>query len=115
MLESLERPGIYEQLEQTSAQLESELGAIAKEASVPVAYNRVGSMWTSFFSEHPVTDYASAKRADAKRFAKFFLAMLDRGVYLAPSQFEAAFVSTAHDARAIDHTLTAAREAMRAL
>jgi glutamate-1-semialdehyde 2,1-aminomutase len=113
MLTALEKPGVYEQLEKTSAQLERELSTIAKEASVPVQFNRVGSMFTSFFSEHPVTDYASAKRADARRFAKFFHAMLDRGVYLAPSQFEAAFVSTAHDARAIERTLTAAREAFR--
>jgi glutamate-1-semialdehyde 2,1-aminomutase len=115
MLESLERPGVYEHLEQTSALLERELGALAREAGVPVQYNRVGSMFTAFFSEHAVTDYASAKRADAKRFAKFFHAMLDRGVYLAPSQFEAAFVSTAHDGRAVDRTLTAAREALRAI
>jgi glutamate-1-semialdehyde aminotransferase len=82
------------------------------EAGVPSRMNRVGSMWTGFFSEQPVTDYASAKLADAKRFGKFFHAMLDRSVYLAPSQFEAAFVSTAHDARAIDRTLSAARDAL---
>ncbi len=72
-------------------------------------------MFPGFFTSAPVTDYATAKTADAARFGKFFHAMLDAGVYLAPSQFEAAFVSLAHDARALDRTLTAARAAFRAL
>ena len=114
MLELLERPGLYEELGKIAAQLADGLSAIAKEAGVAVQMNRVGSMWTGFFCESPITDYASAKRADKARFGRYFHAMLDRGVYLAPSQFEAAFTSLAHDARAIDRTLTAAREAIHA-
>ena len=77
--------------------------------------NRVGSMWTLFFTEGPVFDYPTAKRADVKAFGNFFHALLDRGVYLPPSQFEAAFVSLAMGEREIEHTLAAARHAFRAL
>jgi len=115
MLKLLEQPGIYEELERISSRLAEGLVALCKEAGVPAQMNRVGSMWTAFFSESPVTDYASAKKSDTKRYARFFHAMLDRGVYLAPSQFEAAFNSTAHDAAALDRTLSAAREALKSL
>jgi glutamate-1-semialdehyde 2,1-aminomutase len=117
MLELLEQPGtdVYGELERTSAQLTDGLVSLCREAGVPTVMNRVGSMWTAFFSEAPVTDYASAKRSDTARFGRFFHAMLDRGVYLAPSQFEAAFVSLAHDARAIDRTLSAAKQALATL
>jgi glutamate-1-semialdehyde 2,1-aminomutase len=111
MLELLSRQGVYESLEQSSAKLVDGIGAIARERGVPLAANRVGSMFTGFFSDAPVTDYATAKKSDAARFGRFFHAMLDAGVYLAPSQFEAAFVSTAHDGRAIERTLEAARRA----
>jgi glutamate-1-semialdehyde 2,1-aminomutase len=111
-LEILRRPGSYEQLEKQSAKLVGGIGALAKEAGIALTSNRVGSMFTGFFSASPVTDYATAKKADAARYGKFFHAMLDAGVYLAPSQFEAAFVSLAHDDRAIDRTLTAARAAL---
>jgi glutamate-1-semialdehyde 2,1-aminomutase len=114
-LEILQRPGTYEQLEKTSARLADGLGAAAREAGVPVTLNRVGSMFTGFFTAAPVTDYASAKTSDTARFGKFFHGMLDRGVYLAPSQFEAAFVSLAHDERAIDRTLDAARATLKSL
>jgi glutamate-1-semialdehyde 2,1-aminomutase len=114
-LELLARPGLYEALEKTSARLVDGIGALAKEAGVPLIANRVGSMFTGFFTAEPVTDYASAKKADTKRFGKFFHAMLDHGVYLAPSQFEAAFVSLAHDDRAIDRTLEAAKTALKSL
>ena len=115
MHELVARPGVYEALEKHAAQLEAGLTAIAKEAGVACTINRVGSMFTTFFTPHAVTDYASAKQSDAKRYAAYFHAMLDRGVYLAPSQFEAAFLSAAHDASTLDRSLTAAREAMRAL
>jgi len=72
--------------------------------------NRVGSMFTVFFCEGPVTDFDSAKRSDTARFAEFFHFMLERGIYLAPSQFEAAFVSAAHSSEDIDRTAAAARE-----
>lgn len=114
MLELLSRPGIYESLEKKSDQLTEGLAALAKEAGIPTRTNRVGSMWTSFFTASDVLDYAGAKQADAKKYGRFFHAMLDRGVYLAPSQFEAAFLSDAHDDQTLDRTLTAARQALSA-
>jgi glutamate-1-semialdehyde 2,1-aminomutase len=115
MLELLSREGVYESLERSSATLVDGLGGIARERGIALVSNRVGSMFTGFFTDAPVTDYATAKKADAARFGKFFHAMLDGGVYLAPSQFEAAFVSLAHDGRAIERTLEAARRAFASL
>jgi glutamate-1-semialdehyde 2,1-aminomutase len=114
-LKALGRPGTYEKLESIARTLTDGLLAEARAAGVPVTLNRVGSMWTLFFTAEPVFDYASAKRADTKRFGRFFHAMLDRGVYLPPSQFEAAFVSLAMGERELEHTLAAARHAFRAL
>jgi glutamate-1-semialdehyde 2,1-aminomutase len=115
MLELLCREGVYESLERSSATLVDGLAGIARERGIALTSNRVGSLFTGFFSDAPVTDYATAKKADAARFGKFFHAMLDAGVYLAPSQFEAAFVSLAHDGRAIERTLEAARRAFASL
>jgi glutamate-1-semialdehyde 2,1-aminomutase len=115
MLELLQRAGTYETLERAAATLVEGFASLAREKSIPLVANRVGSMFTGFFTAEPVTDYASAKKADTARFGKFFHAMLDGGVYLAPSQFEAAFVSLAHDQHAIDRTLDAARTAFAAL
>jgi glutamate-1-semialdehyde 2,1-aminomutase len=115
MVELLQRPGVYESLEQSSATLVDGIAAIARERGIPLVSNRVGSMFTGFFTDAPVTDYATAKKSDTARFGKFFHAMLDAGVYLAPSQFEAAFVSLAHDGRAIDRTIEAARRALASL
>jgi glutamate-1-semialdehyde-2,1-aminomutase len=92
------------------AQLESRAGRLAASAPAGVTVNRVGSMFTMFFTDQPVTDYESAKRSDTARFGRFFRLMLERGVYLAPSQFEAAFLSAAHSAEDIDRTVAAARE-----
>jgi glutamate-1-semialdehyde 2,1-aminomutase len=114
LLDLLERPGTYEALEATSARLEAGLRRAAKDAGATVTVNRVGSMITVFFCAGPVTDYASAKASDTGRFARFFHAMLERGVYLPPAQFEAAFVSLAHGEAEIDATVAAAREAFRA-
>jgi glutamate-1-semialdehyde 2,1-aminomutase len=114
-LKALGRPGSYERLESIARSLTDGLMAEARAAGVPVTLNRVGSMWTLFFTPEPVFDYASAKRADVKRFGRFFHAMLDRGVYLPPSQFEAAFASLAMGEREVEHTLAAARHAFRAL
>jgi glutamate-1-semialdehyde 2,1-aminomutase len=96
-------PEIYVQLENRAAELC---------ASVPagVTVNRVGSMFTFFFTDQPVTDYDTAKRSDTARFGRFFRAMLERGIYLAPSQFEAAFLSAAHTEEDIRKTIAAARE-----
>jgi glutamate-1-semialdehyde 2,1-aminomutase len=105
-------PEVYETLEKTSAAIEAGLRDAAAKAGIPVQLNRVGSMWTLFFSETPVFDYASAKKADTKKFATFFHAMLDRGIYLPPSQFEAAFVSAAHGPDEVRLTIEAARESL---
>ncbi len=98
-------------------ELYSRLNSMAEQlcADTPpnIAVNRVGSMFTFFFTDQPVTDYASAKRSDTARFARFFQAMLDRGIYLAPSQFEAAFVSAAHTQHDIERTMAAASEAFK--
>jgi glutamate-1-semialdehyde 2,1-aminomutase len=96
-------PGIY-------AQLESRAARLAGSAPSGVTVNRVGSMFTFFFTDQPVTDYESAKRSDTARFGRFFRLMLERGIYLAPSQFEAAFLSAAHSDKDIDRTLEAASE-----
>jgi glutamate-1-semialdehyde 2,1-aminomutase len=114
-LRALGEPGTYDKLERISRALTDGLLSEARAAGVPVTLNRVGSMWTLFFTEGPVFDYPSAKRADTKKFGTFFHALLDRGVYLPPSQFEAAFVSLAMGEREIEHTLAAARQAFRTL
>ncbi len=103
---------VYARLEALGAELERGLRRAAAAASVPLTVNRVGSMLTAFFCDGAVTDYASAKRADTKRYARYFHAMLDRGVFLAPSQFEAAFVSLAHTDADIALAGRAASEAL---
>jgi glutamate-1-semialdehyde 2,1-aminomutase len=104
MLQQLEsNPGIY-------AQLESRAEALCSNPPAGITVNRVGSMFTFFFTDQPVTDYETAKRSDTARFAKFFHHMLERGVYLAPSQFEAGFVSAAHSKQDIADTVAVARE-----
>jgi glutamate-1-semialdehyde 2,1-aminomutase len=112
-LDILADPGIYPRLETISERLAAGLARAAQEAGVPAVVNRVGSMLTAFFHTGPVVDYGTASASDTRRYARFFHAMLARGVYLAPSQFEAAFVSTAHDEALVDRTIAAAREAMK--
>jgi glutamate-1-semialdehyde 2,1-aminomutase len=99
----------YEKLEQTSAKLADGLARAAAEAKVPAQVNRVGSMLTVFFSERPVFDAASARACSTKRFGAFFHALLENGVYFPPSQFEAAFLSTAHTDDDVEATIQAAR------
>jgi glutamate-1-semialdehyde 2,1-aminomutase len=110
MLTELKKNPPYEKLETYSQRLEVGLREAASAAKMPHVINRVGSMWTFFFTSNPVTDYDSAKLSDTKMFSKFFWAMMDRGVYLPCSQFEAAFNSVTHDDDIIDLTLKAARE-----
>jgi glutamate-1-semialdehyde 2,1-aminomutase len=112
-LDVLRRPGTYERLETLGERLERGLADAARAAGVPYTANRVGSMLTGFFTAEPVRDYVTARRADTGRYARFFHAMLARGVYFAPSQFEAAFVSLAHSEAEIDRTVGAAAEAFR--
>jgi glutamate-1-semialdehyde 2,1-aminomutase len=114
-LEELRKPGAYERLAALGRRWAQGLAARAKEAGIPLQVNAIGSMMTAFFTEEPVRDYASAKRSDAARYARFFHAMLQRGVYLAPSQFEASFVSLAHTPEVVDAALEAAGEAFRNL
>jgi glutamate-1-semialdehyde 2,1-aminomutase len=114
-LDIISQPGIYETLEQVTQSLCNGLREAAVAANIPLQVGAAGSMWGSFFADAPVTDYVSAKRADTERYARFFHGMLERGVYLAPSQFEAAFVSLAHTPELIEATLTAAREVMKGL
>ncbi len=114
-LRILSRPGIYDRLEELSKRLAEGLAKAAKEAGAKVTFNRVGSMMTCFFREGEVTDFASAAASDTERYGKFWREMLARGVYLAPSQFEAAFVSLAHTEEEIDYTIEAAREAFKAV
>ena len=107
-VEALGVPEVYKALEVTSARLADGLARAAGDAGVPTYHTRVGSMMCMFFVDGPVTDYASAKRCDTQAYARFFHGMLDRGVYFAPSQFECAFVSTAHTDALIDRTIEAA-------
>jgi glutamate-1-semialdehyde 2,1-aminomutase len=104
----LDEPGAYERLEETAARLAEGLVECAERADVPVTLNRVGSMLTLYFGEGPVSDFASVKATDAERYPAFFHGMLRRGVYLAPSPYEAWFVSLAHGEAELDETLAAA-------
>jgi glutamate-1-semialdehyde 2,1-aminomutase len=106
---------IYPRLEKLSAQLVEGVAAVAKEAGIPLAYNRVGSMFTWFFQDGPVTDWDSASKSDTETFGKFFREMLDRGVYLPPSQYEAAFLGAAHSDQDVEKTITAAKLSFAAM
>ncbi len=110
-LRALAEEGVYSGLDEMTSRLTGGLLGLARRAEIDVRLNRVGSMFTLFFAAEPVTDYASAKRADTERYARFHRAMLERGVYLPPSQFEACFLSTAHREREIEETLSAAEAA----
>lgn len=110
-LRRLRDPKFYENLEQQSAKLCEGLTAAAAEAGVKTTTNRVGSMWTTFFTDAPVTNWTTASASDRKLYGKFFHAMLDEDVYLAPSQFEAGFVGAAHTDQIIEQTIAAARKA----
>jgi len=114
-IRALAEPGVYERLERLGRQLERGMAEAATSAGIPLTVNRVGSMLTAFFTEEPVTDYASAKRADTKRYASFFHGMLEHGVFLAASQFEAVFVSLAHTERDLDEAGLACRRALARL
>src|SRR5688572_15574386 len=102
---------IYGRLENTSRRLRDGLSAAAKDAGRATLTNRVGSMWTSFFTTEPVIDWNTANRCNRETYGRFFHAMLREGVYLAPSQFEAAFVSLSHTNEVIEATIDAARRA----
>ena len=115
VLRRLRDRSLYEGLERAGRRLCEGLSGAAREAGVETVTNRVGSMFTTFFTGAPVTDWTSAARADRDRYGKFFHLMLEAGVYLAPSQFEAAFLGAAHTDELLDRTVDAARQAFRAL
>ncbi len=109
-LNLLKIPGSWEKMEAAAAQLEAGIASAAGKAGVPVRQTRVGTMFTTFFSEVEPRDWSSVKCADTAHFGKYFRGMLENGVYLAPSQFEAAFISTAHHEAAIEQTILAAEK-----
>src|ERR1700687_72081 len=102
---------IYVKLDKTAAEVVAGVDAAAKDAGISMCHNRVGSMFTWFFTEGPVTDWTSAAKSDTEAFGRFFRAMLENGIYLPPSQFEAAFMSAAHTARDVQQTIAAAKQA----
>ena len=110
MLDELSRPDVYGQLDERSAQLSDGLEEAANLAGVSTFHTRVGSMQCMFFTDGGVNDYGSATSADTERYAAYFTGMLERGSYFAPSQFEAAFVSTAHSEEDLGQTVEHARE-----
>jgi len=112
-LKQLSKPGLYAGIEENAKRLVAGLREAASGAGVAAQINSIGSLSTIFFASQPVTNYTDAKRSDTKRYARFFREMLDRGIFLAPSQFEAAFVSAAHTAADIDRTVSAAAAVLK--
>jgi len=110
----LNQHGVWQKLENATEKLTEGIGKAAKSAGIPIWQNSLGTMFTTFFNENPVTDWTSAKRSDTEVFSKFFQGMLERGVYIAPSQFEAGFMSSAHGEVEIQATIVAASETFRA-
>ncbi|NCO65170.1 MAG: glutamate-1-semialdehyde-2,1-aminomutase [Candidatus Aquicultor secundus] len=115
LLNILKDPKIYEELDRKSALFADGLKAAAEEAGVPAQFTRVGSLSCMFFTDQPVYDYQSAKTSDTAKFAAYFKSMLEQGINLAPSQFEAAFISTAHTEEDIERTIEAAGRALKSL
>jgi glutamate-1-semialdehyde 2,1-aminomutase len=115
VLRRLRDRSIYERLEEAGRRLTGALSDAAREVGVETVTNRVGSMFTTFFTDAEVIDWPTAAKSDRERYGKFFHAMLAEGVYLAPSQFEAAFIGTAHTDDLLDRTAAAAHKAFRAL
>jgi glutamate-1-semialdehyde 2,1-aminomutase len=114
-LKLLQQPGTYEALTSRTLRLAEGLKQLSQEAGLPIWLNAVGAMFSVFFTDVQVKDFATACTSDVERFAKFFRGMLEHGIYLAPSQFEAVFLSTAHTEADIDHTLEQARTVLRTL
>jgi glutamate-1-semialdehyde 2,1-aminomutase len=114
-LKELSRPGLYESLNGLAKNLAAGLQKALKDAGIAAQVNNIGSLSTIFFASQPVTDYTGAKRSDTKLYARFFSDMLQRGIFLAPSQFEAAFVSASHTSEDIDRTISAAADALKGI
>lgn len=114
-LRELARPGVYDAVNELAGRLVAGLRKAAAAASIPAQVNSVGSLSTTFFTDSPVTNYSEAKKSDTQRYAQFFREMLSRGIFLAPSQFEAAFLSVAHSTADVDRTIAAAGEAFKTI
>ena len=114
-LKQLKRPGLYESINEQAGRLAAGLRQALSETGIDGQVNATGSLATLFLTSAPVRNYSDAKRADTKRYARFFREMLDRGVFLAPSQFEAAFVSASHTSEDVSRTITAARDSLKAI
>jgi glutamate-1-semialdehyde 2,1-aminomutase len=114
-LKFLRQPGVFEQVIAHTERLCDGIGGAARSAGVPIFQTRVGTMFCAYFTEGWVTNWATASQSDTRRFGRFFQAMLERGVYLAPSQFEAGFTSTAHIDQVIEATIGAAYAAFKAI
>lgn len=112
-LEELRKPEVWNHIEQMTTTLGTELCAAAKNAGKTVVVQQVGTMFTTFFTDQPVIDWSSAKRADTMHYADYFRAMLSEGIYLAPSQFEAGFLSTFHTNEVVEQTIKAAHNAFQ--
>ena len=114
-LDALPSSDAWNRLEAVGSELEQGMVAVAKATQIPMQFQRIGSMFCGYFTEEPVWNLADAMRSDRTRFARFFHGMLDRGVYLAPSQFEAGFISTAHTSAEIEATIRAAEAVLKTL
>ena len=114
-LNELSKPGLYEAIYELGKKLVAGLRKAFADAGLAVQINSIGSLSTLFFTPQPVTNYNDAKRSNTKMYARFFREMLNRGIFLAPSQFEAAFVSAAHTSGDIDRTIIAASDALKAI
>jgi glutamate-1-semialdehyde 2,1-aminomutase len=112
-LEILKSRKVYQDLGKKTSYLTERIFESAEEQGIPVSINRATGMFTLFFTEGPVRDYFSAKMSDTKRFAKFFIGMLDQGIYLPPSQYEAWFISLAHTQKDLDKTVEACDTAFK--
>jgi glutamate-1-semialdehyde 2,1-aminomutase len=112
-LRLLREAGVWERLETSAEQLTEGIGMAARQAGIPVQQTRVGTMFTTFFCENPIRDWQTVKACDTRIYGRFFQAMLESGVYLAPSQFEAGFLSTAHTREIVDRTIASAYQAIQ--
>jgi glutamate-1-semialdehyde 2,1-aminomutase len=112
-LKELRRPGLYEGIKALNQKFGAGLHAALSQSGIKAQINSIGSLSTIFFTAGPVTNYAQAKSSDTRMYARFFREMLNRGIFLAPSQFEAAFLSTCHTEADIERTILAAKDALK--
>ncbi len=112
-LNELAKPGVYDGINTLAKKLVNGLRNALAGAGIPAQVNSIGTLSTIFFTPEPVTDYTGAKRSDTKLYARYFREILNRGIFLAPSQFEAAFVSAAHTSADIDRTIASAQEVLK--